>query len=99
MLKRQRINLASIIIFAKKICFNIENPDNITYIIIDGLDEKLFLINQWKKIQRKDEKEKKDEYEFIINRPNINDDLKKNSQRNESIIVSNNLNLQIIYVY
>jgi len=78
MLKRYRSNLASVVLFAQKNSqfigsynknknnFYENHPEQVIYIITDGLDEELTCINEWRKIIR----QYNIKYGFIINQPN-----------------------------
>ena len=94
MMKRYRTNLASVIYFAKNNInfvgeknntynFYKNHPEQIIYIITDGLDEELKCIYRWKNII-KDEHIK---YGFIFNQPNkIEEIIKKNEKKNDLLI-------------
>ena len=88
MMKRYRTNLASVVYFAKqnikfvgennnKYNFYKKHPEQIIYIITDGLDEELKCIYRWKYIIR-DESVK---LGFIFNQPNKIEEIIKNEKK------------------
>ena len=97
MLKRYRTNLASVIKFSKNqkfiknLNFYEEHPYKIIYIITDGLDEELSLIDQWKKILEGDRLTK---YGFIFNKPDAIGEIKNDNleKYNTNINIQNSLN-------
>jgi hypothetical protein len=96
MLKRYRTNLASVVWFAQKNfqfigSYNKNNfyknyPEQIIYIITDGLDEELKCINEWRKIIG----EHDIKYGFIINQPNKIEEMIKERDINRNHFKWNN---------
>ena len=107
MMKRYRTNLASVIYFAKNNTKFVEeknnsynfyknHPEQIIYIITDGLDEELKCIYKWKNIIKNEQIK----IGFIFNQPNKIEEIITNNEKKNDLLINDIMsedNLSNIY--